>query len=108
MTKQRKSLDKKAIVSYIIGFILSLILTIVPFMLVINGIIVSKTLIFVTLAFAVAQLVVQGVFFLHLVDEEKPYYLNMSFLYTILNIAIIVLGTIWIMFSLNHLAMMAH
>ncbi len=88
--------------AYIIGFILSIILTIIPFYLVMNDMIKGNTLIAVVLLFAVAQLLVQLYMFMHLGDEKKPKYMTMSTAYAFMTIIIVVIGSIWIMFSLDH------
>lgn len=51
--------------------------------------------------FAVAQLFTQVIFFLHLPAKEKPYWNILVFVYTLLIVAFLVIGSMWIMYHLN-------
>ncbi|MCY4177592.1 MAG: cytochrome o ubiquinol oxidase subunit IV [Endozoicomonadaceae bacterium] len=90
-----------SLVSYIIGFILSIALTVLAF-----GAVTQQwfspfaIMIFVTVM-AVFQLLIQLVFFLHLGAESKPYWNLSAFLFAMLITVIIVAGSIWIMYHLN-------
>src|SRR5690606_39570135 len=57
--------------SYLIGFVLAVILTIVPFMLAMNGYFTPGTTAAIVLGFAVIQVIVHLVYFLHLRSEER-------------------------------------
>lgn len=65
--------------SYVIGFILSLVFTIIPYYLVRLQIITDTPLLLTILGFAVIQMCVQLFFFLHLGRGPKPFY-NVVFL----------------------------
>lgn len=99
--------------SYSIGFILSLILTLGSYFTVIsymNSWIESfpvELIIALVMCFAVAQLFVQLIFFLHLGFEKGTKWNLLFFVLTVGIILIIVLGTIWIMYHLNY-NMMPH
>lgn len=89
--------------SYIIGFILSIILTLIPYWLVVNHWSPKREVtIIAIMVFAVLQLLIQLVFFLHLGSESKPRWNLMAFLFTILVVAILVVGSIWIMYNLDY------
>lgn len=88
--------------AYIFGFILSIILTAIPFYMVMNGMIKGNMLITIVLILAVAQLLVQLYMFMHLGDEESPKYNQLSTAYAIMTIVIMAVGSVWIMFSLDH------
>ena len=86
--------------SYIIGFVLSVALTIVSFYLVSVGILPPKTL-YMTVGFlAITQFLVQTVFFLHLNPRSNASWNLISFLFTVLMTGVLVVGTMWIMFNL--------
>jgi cytochrome o ubiquinol oxidase subunit IV len=51
---------------------------------------------------AILQLVVQLMLFLHLGDEPKPRWNLLAFLFAVLVVAIVVGGTLWIMYELSH------
>ena len=86
--------------SYIIGFVLSVITTFLAYSFVVNEMWSSDVLVYVVLAIAVVQLVVQVVFFLHIGRGSK--WKLITFLFTLLIIAIVVVGSIWIMQNLNY------
>lgn len=93
---------------YIIGLILSIILTAIPFGVVMSGDF-SSTVTFVTvLVCAAAQVMVQMVFFLHLDTSEKQFWNSMTGLYTVFILGFIVIGSIWIFEHLNHNMLMGH
>ncbi|WP_422422245.1 cytochrome o ubiquinol oxidase subunit IV [Pseudomonas sp. GZD-222] len=93
--------------SYLIGFILSVILTAIPFGLVMfPGGMERTTVIMIVVALAVIQVVVHLVYFLHM-DSSKEQSSNVStFLFTVMVIALLVGLSLWIMFSI-HTSMMA-
>lgn len=94
--------------SYILGFGLSLLLTLIAYGLVsqhVNGMhsfLTHKFLIGVVLVLAMTQLVVQLVFFLHIGREDKPRWNLQALLFAILVVAILVIGSIWIMANLDY------
>lgn len=87
-------------ISYVVGFILSVITTLIAYFFVVNGTFPKETLIFVVLAIAVVQLVVQMVFFLHI--GRGSHWKLMTFVFTAIFVLIIVVGTVWIMNNLNY------
>lgn len=88
--------------SYAIGFLASLILTIVPYYLVTQQILLGSTLLVVILAFGVLQMFVQMFFFLHLGRGPKPLY-NVAFFGATAGLIVIVVGaSILIMNNLYH------
>lgn len=86
--------------SYIIGFLLSIITTVVAYALVVNNVWSTDKLTYVILAIAVVQLAVQMVFFLHLGQGSR--WKAATFYFTLLVVLIIVIGTIWIMNNLDY------
>lgn len=89
------------IVKYVIGFVLSLVLTLTAYWVTVNGI--DKTTLYLILAvLALVQMVVQLVFFLHLGEEARPRYKLATFLLMSFMLAIIVVGSIWIMDNMNY------
>ncbi len=86
--------------SYSIGFISSLLLTLVSFYLVAYSNLPPKTLYIMVGVFAVIQLFVQLVFFLHLNTNSKSSWNLLSFLFTLVVVLVLVIGTMWIMYNL--------
>jgi cytochrome o ubiquinol oxidase operon protein cyoD len=88
--------------SYITGFIISVILTVVPFWLVMDHSLGRESLILAISILAVIQIVVQLMFFLHMNSRSEGGWNMIAFLFTVLIILILVIGSLWIMFHLNH------
>lgn len=93
--------------TYIAGFILSVGLTIAAYLLVTKHVYEGWTLIYALVGLAVVQLFVQMFFFLHLGQEPKPRWNLGSFLFMLLVLLIIVVGSLWIMHNLNYNMMMS-
>ena len=92
--------------SYAIGFILSVILTLIPFGLVMYPTLPKSITLMIVLAFAVIQVLVHLVYFLHL-DRSKEQRENViAFVFAGLVIVLLVGLSLWIMFSI-HTEMMA-
>ncbi|XID91187.1 cytochrome o ubiquinol oxidase subunit IV [Paenibacillaceae bacterium WGS1546] len=83
--------------SYVTGFALSLILTIIPIVVVMNGLLERTATMIVLLGTAVLQFVVQLVYFMHLKEEGKPRYNLMVLILGLVIVLTIVAGSIWIM-----------
>ena len=97
--------DHGSVKSYIHGFILSLVLTIIPFVIV-GGHYCSFMSSYVIIGiFAVAQLFVQLIYFLHLSHKSAARWNLYVFLFAFLVVLIFVLGSIWIMFNLDYFMM---
>jgi cytochrome o ubiquinol oxidase operon protein cyoD len=88
--------------SYIIGFILSLIFTLIPYYLVVNKTVTGTTLITAILGFGVIQMLIQIFFFLHLGRGPKPWYNIVFFAATVSIILVVVGGSIFIMDHLHY------
>ena len=88
--------------TYVVGFILSIILTLTAFKIVDDGLLKGWGLTLTLIAFAVVQLLVQLLFFLHLDKERKPRQNLMAFAFMAIVLLIIVLGSLWIMDNLNY------
>lgn len=86
--------------SYVIGFILSLIFTFIPYYLVKYQILSGSSLLIMILGFAVLQLIVQVIFFLHLGRGPKPNWNLFFFIATVGIILVVVGGSIMIMSNL--------
>lgn len=101
----------KSVVAYSIGFLSSIILTLVAYAIVVHDIfkdIWTPAVIAIVLsALASIQLVVQLVFFLHLGEESRPRWKLLSFIFAFIILGIIVFGSLWIMFDLNTRMMMS-
>lgn len=88
--------------TYVIGFVLSLIATVSAYSLVVQNHYTKPALLALISVLAVAQFVVQVVFFLHLGHEKSPRWRLVAFGFMILFVLIIVIGSLWIMDNLNY------
>lgn len=88
--------------SYILGFLFSILLTIVPYLLVVNQRLSGNLLIGVLVAVALGQMVIQLFFFLHMGHERKPRWNMLVFLFMALIVLIVVIGSLWIMNNLEY------
>jgi len=93
--------------SYTIGFVLSLLLTVASYLSVVNNLLTGQTLLVVIVGLAIAQLLTQLVFFLHLGSEPKPRTNLVVFSFMIMVVGILVIGSLWIMHNLDY-NMMPH
>jgi len=88
--------------SYIIGFVISLILTLTSFFLVIERMIDGWALIYIICTLGFIQAIIQLLFFLHMGQEEKPHWDVLVFSFMVLVVLIVVVGSIWIMDNLDY------
>jgi cytochrome o ubiquinol oxidase operon protein cyoD len=88
--------------SYVVGFVLSALLTICSYLIVTRGILRGRVALFAIASFAFLQFVVQLLCFLHLGRETKPRWKLAVFWFMILTVFIVVAGSIWIMYHLNY------
>lgn len=82
---------------YAIGFVLSIVLTIIPLLAILNGWMTGTAGIVVILVTAVLQFAVQLLFFMHLREEKGPRYNLMALIVGIIIVFTVVAGSIWIM-----------
>ena len=92
--------------SYVTGFALSVVFTLVAYVLVVQHILEGKALMAAIVGLAIVQLLVQLFFFLHLHKESKPRWNLVVFLFMLLILLIVVIGSLWIMHNLDYNMMM--
>jgi len=86
---------------YVLGYLLSVALSLVPFLLVMTSALPRAALIAVVAIFAAAQVAVHLVFFLHLGRRGEPAWNVHVLLYTAVILAILVGASVWIMYHLD-------
>jgi cytochrome o ubiquinol oxidase operon protein cyoD len=97
---QAASEDHVTLSSYIAGFVLSLATTIAAYVVVTEKLYSKNGIIAAIAILAVAQFIVQMLFFMHLGQEKKPRWKLLALVFMTGVVMIIVLGSLWIM---NHL-----
>ncbi len=88
--------------TYITGFILSLVLTLIPFGLVISGGIPRNAMVWGIYSAGIVQILVHLHYFLHLDTSSAARWNLMVLLFTLLIMVIFIGGTLWIMHTLNY------
>jgi cytochrome o ubiquinol oxidase operon protein cyoD len=88
--------------SYVIGFALSLVLTLTAYILVSERLAEGWALIYALAALAVLQLSVQLIYFLHLGRESKPRWNLHLLVFAVGVVGILVFGSLWIMQNLSY------
>lgn len=86
-----------SIKAYLTGFILSIVLTVIPLVLVLNHMLEKTALVVSVLLAAVLQFVIQLFFFMHIRDGEGPRYNAMALILGLVFAVTIIAGAIWIM-----------
>ena len=95
--------------SYLIGFALSVVLTAIPFWLVMGDVIADRMIAtIVIMAFGVMQIFVHMVYFLHMNTKSEGGWTMMAAIFTIIVIVIALSGSLWVMFHLNTNMMPGH
>ena len=87
---------------YLIGFWASVVLTVIPFWLVLGDVLNNKQLaIFYIIAFGTIQMIVHIVYFLHMNTRAEEGWIIMSLAFTVLLVGIAIAGSIWITYHLD-------
>lgn len=94
---------------YVIGFLLSVVLTAIPFWLVMDSVLKSTDLTAaIILAFAAIQIVVHMVFFLHLDAKSEGGWNMLAMIFTAILLVILMAGSLWVMYHMNVNMMPGH
>ena len=83
--------------SYVTGFILAVILTVIPFALVMTHAMSPGGILGVVAVLAFIQVIVHLVYFLHMNGSSAQRWNVMAFVFAVLVVGILIVGTVWIM-----------
>ena len=97
--------DHGSVKSYLVGFMLSVILTAIPFWAVMTGQFDKVTTIWLVVFMAIVQVVVHLKYFLHLNFSVAGRANTFAFLFTALIIVMVVGLSVWIIYSANAMMM---
>jgi cytochrome o ubiquinol oxidase subunit IV len=94
---------------YVTGFVLSVVLTAIPFWLVMSGGPMGRARVFerpgttaaILLGFAAVQIVVHMVYFLHMNAKSEGGWTLLALLFTVVIVVIALSGSLWVMYHLN-------
>jgi cytochrome o ubiquinol oxidase operon protein cyoD len=87
---------------YMTGFVLSVILTAIPFWLVMGKVFdQSHTTALVILSIAAVQIVVHMIYFLHMNTRSEGGWSMLALIFTLVVVVITLSGSLWVMYHLN-------
>lgn len=88
--------------SYLTGFVLAAILTIIPFWLVMGHVIENRfATIVIVLALAVVQIFVHIIYFLHLDTRSEGGWNMLAFIFSAVLVVIVLGASIWVLYNEN-------
>lgn len=87
---------------YITGFLLSVVLTAIPFGIVMGGWIADTQLaVAICAGLAMVQIVVHMIYFLHMNSKSEQGWTLMALVFTVIIIVIALAGSLWVMYNMN-------
>ena len=86
--------------SYVTGFLMSVVLTAIPFYLVMSGVLSPLATSLIIIALAVIQIVVHMIYFLHMDARSEGGWNLMALIFTVVLVVITLSGSIWVMYHL--------
>jgi cytochrome o ubiquinol oxidase subunit IV len=95
-------ISRGSLQSYLTGFVLALILTVIPFALVMSGALPSSATLAVIFGAGLVQILVHLYYFLHLDASLAARWNLAAMIFTVLIMILFVGGTVWIMWSLYY------
>lgn len=98
----RYGTGRKTLKSYLTGLVLCFILTALSFILVKNHLLNTENTYIALSILAILQLMVQVICFLRLNATREGMWNSLSFLFALFIVAILMAGTLWIMYNLNY------
>lgn len=93
---------------YAIGFALSVVLTAIPFWLVMTMPFSAGATAAIIMGFAAVQIVVHMIFFLHMTPKAEGGWSLTTLVFTVIVIVIMLAGSLWVMHNLNTNMMPQH
>lgn len=86
---------------YLTGFALSVVLTAIPFWLVMTGALPNAATAYLIMIFAAVQIIVHMVFFLHMNSKSEGGWTLMALIFTVVLVGISFSGSLWVMYHLS-------
>ncbi len=88
--------------SYLTGFVLALILTAIPFALVMRGTLSAGATLAAIFIAGIVQILVHLHYFLHLDTSSAARWNVLALMFTLLIMVLFIGGSLWIMYTLNY------
>lgn len=98
----RHDANQGSLASYTSGFVLSVLFTLAPYYIVTHTLLSGPLLVVTLVGFALLQLLVQLLFFLHVGRESHPRWNTMALLFASIVVFILAVGSLWIMNNLDY------
>ena len=105
MSNHHEATDHGSVKSYLQGFILSIMLTAIPFWAVMSGQLSQGQTLATVVGLALVQIVVHLKYFLHLSFKPNSRANTVAFLFSALIIVMVVGLSVWIIISANNMMM---
>lgn len=86
---------------YMTGFLLSVVLTAIPFALVMTGVLDRNATLILILAMAVVQIFVHMVYFLHMNMKVEDGWSMLALIFTVVFVVITLAGSMWVLYHMN-------
>ena len=87
---------------YLTGFGLSVVLTAIPFWLVMGHVIAdSRSVTLLIMGIGICQIVVHMVYFLHMNTRSEGGWTMLALIFTVVIVVITIAGSVWIMYHMN-------
>ncbi len=87
---------------YVTGFLLSVVLTAIPFGIVMGGWIAdARVAVAICAALAMVQIVVHMIYFLHMNGKSEQGWTLMALIFTVIIVVIALTGSLWVMYNMN-------
>lgn len=87
---------------YLTGFVMAVVLTAIPFALVMTDVVQGSTAIAgVLLLFAAVQVVVHMIYFLHMNTKAEGGWNALALIFTVVLVIIVLAGSMWVMHHMN-------
>ena len=86
---------------YLVGFALAVVLTAIPFWLVMAKVLPPEPTKFIILGLAAVQVVVHMIYFLHLNAKVEGGWSMLATIFTIIVVVIMLAGSVWVMYHMN-------
>ena len=87
--------------SYMTGFVLSVILTAIPFWLVMGNVLEDTLLTGIVIMALAVQIVVHMIYFLHMNTKSEGGWTFLALLFTLTLVVITLVGSIWVMYHMD-------
>ena len=101
MSAHAQSRPHSARHDYLVGFALAVVLTAVPFWLVMAGTLEPQVTAFVIVALAGVQMIVHVVYFLHVRTQSEQGWTLVTLVFTLIFLVIVLAGSLWVMSHLD-------